>query len=83
MMSDQEKQEKPKIDMPTAEALQRELPSTKSIDDFFGCDGIFARLLSKRLERMLEAELTAQLGSHVRLSCTTRREDRREQDVPN
>src|SRR5437762_248425 len=61
-MSDQEKHEKPKIDMPTAEGLQRELSSATSIDDFFGRDGIFARLFSKTLEQMLEAELTAQLG---------------------
>jgi transposase-like protein len=51
-----------KIDLPTAEALQRELSSAKSIDDFFGKDGIFARLFSQTLEQMLEAELTGQLG---------------------
>ena len=51
-----------KIDLPTAEALQRELNSAKSIDDFFGKEGIFARLFSQTLEQMLEAELTAQLG---------------------
>jgi hypothetical protein len=51
-----------KIDLPTAEALQRELSSAKSIDDFFGKEGIFARLFSKTLEQMLEAELTGQLG---------------------
>ncbi len=62
-MSDQEKQEKPKIDLPTAEALQRELSSATSIDDFFGRAGIFARLFSKTWEQMLEAERTAQLGS--------------------
>ena len=50
------------IDLPTAEALQRELNSAESIDDFFGKEGIFARLFSKTLEQMLEAELTAQLG---------------------
>jgi putative transposase len=61
-MSDQEKNEKPRIDLPSAEALQQELSSAKSIDDFFGRDGIFARLFSKTLEQMLEAELTAQLG---------------------
>lgn len=57
-----EHEPKPRIDLPTAEALQRELNSAKSIDDFFGRDGIFARLFSKTLEQMLEAELTAQLG---------------------
>ncbi len=57
-----EHEPKPRIDLPTAEAVQRELNSAKSIDDFFGRDGIFARLFSKTLEQMLEAELTAQLG---------------------
>jgi putative transposase len=61
-MSDQETNERPKIDLPSVEALQRELSSAKSIDDFFGREGIFARLFSKTLEQMLEAELTAQLG---------------------
>jgi transposase-like protein len=32
------------------------------MDDFFGKDGIFARLFGKTLEHLLEAELTAQLG---------------------
>src|SRR5512142_2760847 len=61
-MSDHETNEKPKIDLPSAEAIQRELSSAQSIDDFFGRDGIFARLFSKTLEQMLEAELTAHLG---------------------
>ena len=61
-MSDQEMNDKPRIDLPSAEAIQAELSSAKSIDDFFGRDGIFARLFSKTLEQMLEAELTAQLG---------------------
>jgi len=61
-MSDQPKNEKPKIDLPSAERIQQELASATSIDDFFGRDGIMARLFSKTLEQMLEAELTAQLG---------------------
>ncbi len=32
------------------------------MDDFFGKEGIFARLFANTLEQMLEAELTAQLG---------------------
>src|SRR5512138_1355118 len=51
-----------KIDLPTAEALQRELNSATSMDDFFGKDGIFARLFSKTLEQMLEGEMTAPVG---------------------
>jgi hypothetical protein len=43
------------IPLPTLEDMQRELGSAKSIDDFFGKEGIFARLFSKTLEHMLEA----------------------------
>lgn len=48
--------------MPGAEEVARELASAQSVDDFFGKDGIFARLFARTLEQMLEAELTAQLG---------------------
>ena len=51
-----------KNQMPDAEELVRELRSAKSIDDFYGKDGIFARLFSETIEQMLEAELTEQLG---------------------
>lgn len=58
------KDEKPKADiqMPSAEEVQRELASAESMDDFFGKEGIFARLFSKTLEQMLEAEMTEHLG---------------------
>lgn len=48
--------------LPSLETIQRELGSAESIDDFFGREGIFARLFAKTLEEMLEAELTAHLG---------------------
>jgi len=48
--------------LPTAELVQKELASAKSIDDFFGREGIFAKLFARTLEQMLEAELTAELG---------------------
>ena len=48
--------------MPSLEAIQRELASAKSIDDFFGKDGVFARLFAKTIEQMLEAEMTEHLG---------------------
>jgi transposase-like protein len=48
--------------LPSVETIQRELGSAESIDDFFGREGIFARLFAKTLEEMLEAELTAHLG---------------------
>jgi transposase-like protein len=48
--------------MPTNEAVEAELTKVKSMDDFFGKEGIFARLFGKTLEHMLEAELTEKLG---------------------
>lgn len=55
------KKERP-IEMPSAEEVVRELRRATSIDDFYGKDGIFARLFSDTVETMLEAELTAHLG---------------------
>jgi len=51
-----------KDQMPSAEEVARELGKAKSIDDFYGKDGIFARLFSDTIEQMLETELTDQLG---------------------
>ncbi|MBC8507124.1 MAG: IS256 family transposase [Chloroflexi bacterium] len=48
--------------MPSAEEVARELAKAESIDDFYGKDGIFARLFSDTIEQMLEAELTEELG---------------------
>jgi transposase-like protein len=48
--------------MPGAEEVQRELATAKSMDDFFGRDGIFAHLFANTLEQMLEAELSEHLG---------------------
>lgn len=48
--------------MPTAEEVQKELATAKSMDDFFGKEGIFARLFANTLEQMLESELTEELG---------------------
>jgi transposase-like protein len=48
--------------MPSMERIQQELASAKSIDDFFGREGIFARLFATTLEQMMEAELSGQLG---------------------
>src|SRR5918912_1404868 len=48
--------------LPSVERIQHELASAKSIDDFFGMEGIFARLFAGTLEQMLDAELTAHLG---------------------
>lgn len=62
-MSENEKQPAPsKIEMPSLERIQQELGSAKNIDDFFGKEGIFARLFATTLEQMLEAELSGHLG---------------------
>ena len=53
---------KPKYDLPSAEKVQAELAQAESMDDFFGRDGIFARLFANTLEQMLEAELSDHLG---------------------
>jgi putative transposase len=48
--------------MPALTRIQQELASATNIDDFFGKEGIFARLFASTLEQMLDAELTAHLG---------------------
>jgi transposase-like protein len=48
--------------LPDPEELARELAGAESIDDFYGKDGIFARLFSETIEQMLETELTEELG---------------------
>jgi hypothetical protein len=42
--------------MPSVERIQQGLARAKSVDDFFGKDGIFARLFADTLEQMLEAD---------------------------
>src|SRR3712207_2104703 len=54
--------EAPPLVMPSVERVQQELASATSLDDFFGKEGIFARLFATTIEQMLEAELTAHLG---------------------
>lgn len=39
------------IVMPSAEEVARELGKAKSIDDFYGKEGIFSRLFSKTIEQ--------------------------------
>ena len=55
-------EENKKQHMPDPEEVAAELAKAKSIDDFYGKDGIFARLFSKTIEQMLEGELTEELG---------------------
>jgi transposase-like protein len=56
------KKEENKKHLPDPEELARELGKAGSIDDFYGKDGIFARMFSKTIEQMLETELSADLG---------------------
>lgn len=48
--------------MPDPETVAVELGKAQSMDDFFGKDGIFAKLFANTLEQMLEEELTDHLG---------------------
>src|SRR5436190_7363999 len=48
--------------MPAAERVAEELSTARSIDDFFGKEGIFSRLFGKTIETMVAAELTDHLG---------------------
>src|SRR5215470_5462602 len=48
--------------LPSIERIQNELARAQTINDFFGKEGILARLFANTLEQMLEAELTAHLG---------------------
>ena len=48
--------------MPSGEEVQRELAKAKSMDDFFGKEGIFAKLFAHTIEEMLETELSEHLG---------------------
>lgn len=51
-----------RIEMPSTEKVVEELSKAKTMDDFFGRDGIFANLFARTLEQMLEAELSEKLG---------------------
>jgi putative transposase len=48
--------------LPGMEEIERELASVETVDDFFGREGIFARLFADTIEHLLEAELTEALG---------------------
>ena len=64
-MTDEKRSRKranPQDYMPDAETVAAELGKAQSMDDFFGKEGIFAKLFANTLEQMMEAELTDQLG---------------------
>ena len=62
MTTNQKPEQKRRLSLPSVEKVRQELGQAESIDDFFGKEGIFAKLFADTLEQMLEAELTAQLG---------------------
>jgi transposase-like protein len=57
-----QKRNQEQIEFPALEVIQEELSKAESMDDFFGKEGIFAKLFAHTLEQMLEAELGAHLG---------------------
>lgn len=61
-MTKQKKLQLPQEYMPSAEEVQAELAKVQTMDDFFGKDGVFARLFASTLEQMLEGEMTEHLG---------------------
>ena len=48
-----ETKDKKRFDLPSAEKVQEELSKAESMDDFFGKDGIFAKLFANTMEQML------------------------------
>ena len=56
------KRANPQEYMPDADRVAAELAKAESMDDFFGKDGIFAKLFANTLEQMMEEELTDHLG---------------------
>jgi len=48
--------------LPRVEEIQNELKGVENLDDFFGKEGVFARLFARTVEEMLEGELAAHLG---------------------
>jgi transposase-like protein len=62
MSEKSKKEQKLQESMPSVEEVQRELAKAKSMDDFFGKEGIFARLFANTIETMLDTELSEELG---------------------
>jgi transposase-like protein len=62
MSAESKKERKIEESLPSAEEVQKELAKAKSMDDFFGKEGIFARLFANTIETMLESELSEELG---------------------
>jgi putative transposase len=67
-MPDKKKAPQPPA-MASADEVQRVLASVENIDDFFGKDGVFARLFGDTLTQMMQGELTAELGYEPYEAC--------------
>jgi putative transposase len=50
------------VKLPSAEEVQAAMSEVRSTDDFFGKDGMFARLFRDTIQDLLEVELTEHLG---------------------
>ena len=61
-MNDKTQRKKKWQTMPAGEQVMAELKAATTMDDFFGREGIFAKLFAKTLEEMLAAELGEHLG---------------------
>ena len=61
-MTSKKKHTEAKIEIPSAERVEAELAKATNNDDFFGKEGVFARLFAQTLEQMREAEMSAELG---------------------
>ena len=48
--------------LPSVAEIENELKQVENLDDFFGKEGVFARLFARTVEEMLEGELSAELG---------------------
>ena len=51
-----------KKNVPSVEQIREEMNKAENLDDFFGKEGIMARLFGEMLTEMMKAELTEQLG---------------------
>ena len=61
-MTKRKRKANPQDYMPSAEEVQAELAKVQSMDDFFGKEGVFAKLFAETMEQMLEAEMIEHLG---------------------
>jgi len=59
---------KKKIDLPSAEKVQEELSKAENMDDFFGKDGIFAKLFATPVPVSFREHHGADAGSRIERS---------------